>query len=547
MECHGFISEHFLPAVDDNEGDGEEESEDEDEDGDDDLKETVDSVENKQKVNEDISSDVGMSGISKENQQKTDENDDDGDEDNVSKDKHKQKVEEFKSSDVVISDIPKETQQKTENDEEYSVEKIVDKRLSSDGDIEYLLKWKGFSAKYNTWEPKENLFCDDIIENFEKDYKESQVITDLRSMQYQKLSCDQCPMTFRRSHVLDWHKYRAHDGTKPEKKLKCTLCDKAFYTKKAINEHISVIHEGIKNQCEFCDAVLAGENSLARHIQVVHMGIKPHKCELCSRSFRERGYLRSHMKRHNNERDFKCDLCPKSYFREEHLRNHKLRVHEGKSLEEKHGSNPYKYIPIFVNCNICGKSVSKRHLKDHIQTVHDGNPYKCVQCHDEFRNKYKLQQHIKFVHEGVKKPKCPTCDKEFTSEHILKEHIKEIHEGIKRQRKPRKHRRTKTEMKKARASSPDLQYRDSEGEINWENVHRSLEYQLSKPNNAVIFGCKLCNIFYNQKLTLKNHVKQNHPFLNLDYIEIENEPQNLPKNDMVKKKQNVEIYAKTKN
>ena len=527
------------------------EDEGEDGEGDDDLKETVHSVENnenKEILIEGISSDVDVSGIS----QKT-ANDDDQDDDNYneSKDKHKQKVDEHNSSDVDMTDIPsdvdmtnipKENQQNSDNDEEYSVEKIVDKRQSSDGDIEYLLKWKGFSDKYNTWEPKRNLFCDDIIEIFEKDYKDSQVVTDLRSKQYQKLSCDQCPKTFRRTHVLDWHKYRAHDGTKPEKKLKCTLCDKAYYTKKAINEHISVIHEGIKNQCEFCEVVLAGENNLRRHIQVVHMGIKPHKCELCSASFREKSYLRAHMKRHNNERDYKCDLCPKSYLESRALRKHKLRVHEGKSLEEIYGPNYTKSKnnrTIKVNCDVCGKSVSKQYLKEHIQAVHEGKiPYKCVQCHDEFRTRRKLQQHIRFDHEGVQKPKCPTCDKEFADERNLKDHIKEIHEGIKRNHKSRKG-RNKTERKKPRASSPDLQYRDSEGEINWENVHRSLEYQLSKPNNAVIFGCKLCNIFYNQKSTLKNHVKQNHPFLNLDYIEIENEPQNLPKNDMVKKSQTV--------
>ena len=53
-------------------------------------------------------------------------------------------------------------------EDDFQVEKILKKRIKN-GKIEYYLKWLGYSDDDNTWEPKDNLNCPELIEEFERE------------------------------------------------------------------------------------------------------------------------------------------------------------------------------------------------------------------------------------------------------------------------------------------------------------------------------------------------------------------------------------------
>lgn len=68
--------------------------------------------------------------------------------------------------------IRREDKEDRGDNEEFTVEKIIDKRLDKDGKTEYLLKWIGYDDKDNTWEPIANLDCPSLIQAFEAERKD---------------------------------------------------------------------------------------------------------------------------------------------------------------------------------------------------------------------------------------------------------------------------------------------------------------------------------------------------------------------------------------
>ncbi|XP_028048125.1 chromobox protein homolog 3 [Monomorium pharaonis] len=53
-----------------------------------------------------------------------------------------------------------------EGSKEFEVERIIEVRFKKNGTKEFLIRWKGFSATDDTWEPERNLSCPELIAKF---------------------------------------------------------------------------------------------------------------------------------------------------------------------------------------------------------------------------------------------------------------------------------------------------------------------------------------------------------------------------------------------
>ena len=66
-----------------------------------------------------------------------------------------------------------QNQKSTKTGVEFVVEKILNKRVVRGGKVQYLLQWQGYDSRYNTWEPRDNIDCIEMIDKFEKQYSDN--------------------------------------------------------------------------------------------------------------------------------------------------------------------------------------------------------------------------------------------------------------------------------------------------------------------------------------------------------------------------------------
>jgi len=251
------------------------------------------------------------------------------------------------------------------------------------------------------------------------------------------------------------------DPTKPRPYL-CNECPSSFFTTKALKKH-SLTHlpnSARPYQCQKCGLRFRDSCVLNEH-QASHGDERKHLCKDCGKTFKFSSCLYRHMQtRHALDLPHECDKCPQKFATSVQLKRHKWGLRcsglSDSEVTEKTNRPVKKRIrrpatmgttkqirrpatmgttkPIrrsydVVQCDVCGKSLTRGNLKDHVATFHSTErPYSCSTCQQSFGTKkilyYHSQSHIKSI-------QCEMCSKFFSKTRELSAHKISIHTGEK--------------------------------------------------------------------------------------------------------------------
>ncbi|KAI8678810.1 hypothetical protein NCS55_00603400 [Fusarium keratoplasticum] len=279
-------------------------------------------------------------------------------------------------------------------------------------------------------------------------------------------------------------------------------CGKSFVTGTRLKRH-QAVHEGEERfRCKDCGQSFRKKETLNKHVRKDHQGLPALQCpeEGCPRAFDSKATLKRHREREHGEAKFWCGECGlkkmpngteervgfttevllQAHIRQEHqnclfcdfksgtrweLEKHVEMYHSGQTVEDR------KTIACpYAECK--KKFTKKSNLNAHIRTAHEGFRFVCGEvdlssaglqgwtndqgCGDKFSTKVRLEDHIRYKHLGLERPKlskpgpshqqvdlidelsgatnqaerkiaCPQCNEAFIRYHDLDVHVEACH------------------------------------------------------------------------------------------------------------------------
>ena len=101
-----------------------------------------------------------------------------------------------------------------------------------------------------------------------------------------------------------------------KKFFQCDTCDKpkTFFTLKALQSHISLIHEkNNTHKCDSCERTFPLLSKLKFHLKFTH-NVKKLPCDICDKIFAEHLLAKHKETVHERIKKLQCNLCEKRYF-----------------------------------------------------------------------------------------------------------------------------------------------------------------------------------------------------------------------------------------
>lgn len=227
-----------------------------------------------------------------------------------------------------------------------------------------------------------------------------------------------------------------------------------FKSKYGLSSHVNSKHKAVPTEykCDICgEGNLFSPQARVKHkrkrhpkeveekkhtnkINEVHK-IPHYECSYCGVKFPKRLERDRHQNfEHgdNSSNEWKCN-CGVTAITEKRLLYHKentCTLRSKKLYTRSETIKPFMGTKQF-KCSECNKTwATLFRLQSHIKSVHEGvrEQFKCSKCNNTLATLSGLKTHIKTVHEGVRE-ECPHCNKSLSLSHI-KLHIKIFHSHI---------------------------------------------------------------------------------------------------------------------
>ena len=250
--------------------------------------------------------------------------------------------------------------------------------------------------------------------------------------------------------------------------MKCNLCDARFAGSKYLENHISYVHDNIKNNsrcvlcswkgrslkqhweeshrneplpilCDKCDYRTYDRRGYAEHKKRNHSG-QIFQCEHCKYSTGSRAMLNRHVKIIHVNNQFHCDKCGKVYKWQRQLDLHLMTKHEVEFEEEKSKQLQKKYKikerPPEAKCLKCqsNKFANITEFDEHVKLCYGTSllPYGKLKCDEEncekvFNSSEVLTYHLYESHGRWDLGVCPICGRIIKGHFNLKNHLKNFH------------------------------------------------------------------------------------------------------------------------
>lgn len=256
-----------------------------------------------------------------------------------------------------------------------------------------------------------------------------------RLERFKTTNCSMCDKRFFFKDELKEHMKRMHVA-KPEK-FKCDDCNKTY----SYNSWSSyVLHVAqkcaltIMYECYYCAEVVKGKAKLIKHFVDQHnLEITSNsRCQQCYKMFSSRKKLNLHFRKHHQE--FKCEYCFTSFKSKTHRSLHQKNCIPKKTFEKYSKDATSTDVKMESHqCKICECSfINEMNLLEHMTEVHlDNNiptvqnsKYVCSVCNHSFKTDITLSLHKLRIHKYNQSFKCAKCLKKFKGEKNFQHHSK---------------------------------------------------------------------------------------------------------------------------